>query len=139
MKYIFTIIITLFAFNFGTAQASEVAHETILAQGIEQVKFDLDTKNIEVKRTKGSRIIVESSIKISIPNPTLLKYLVKSNRYQLETSIDAATSTMTIARKKNTNVLIVKGKECTEEFKYTIFLPENIKFSNSSSVSASNK
>lgn len=139
MKYIFSIIIALFAFNFSVAQASEVAHETILAQGIEQVKFDLNTKNIEVKRTKGSRIIVESSIKISIPNPTLLKYLVKSGRYQLETSIDAATGTMTISRKKNTNVLIVKGKECQEEFKYTVFLPENIQFANSSSASASNK
>jgi predicted adenine nucleotide alpha hydrolase (AANH) superfamily ATPase len=139
MKYIFTIIITVFAFSFSMAQASEVAHETIMAQGIEQVKFDLGTKNIEVKRTKGSRIIVESSVKISIPNANLLKYLVKSGRYQLETSIDAATSTLTISRKKNTNVLIVKGKECEEELTYTVLLPEHIKFAGDTSVSASNQ
>lgn len=139
MKNIFAIIILLFAFSYSYGQASDVVHETINVQGIEQVKLNLGTKDVEIKSTKGSRIIVESRITISLPNETLLKYLIDSGRYGLETSTDLATGALTLTRKRNTNVLIVKGAECEEKFAYTIFIPETIKYTEEVSASASNK
>lgn len=112
--------------TFG--QASNVAHETIIVGGIEQVKLDLGTKDVEIKSTKGSRIVVESHVIISLPNETLLHYLIESGRYGLETSIDPASSTITLSRKRNSNILIVKGEQCIEQFSYIIFVPETIKF-----------
>ena len=138
MKNILALIITLFAFSFSYGQASDVAHQTVMAQGIEQVKLDLGTKSVEIKQTKGSRIIIESRVTLSIPNQTLLNYLIDAGRYGLETSVDPATATMTIKRKRNNNLLIVKGQECEEQFHYTIFLPESVKFSEDISTSASN-
>jgi len=129
----------LLAFSFSFGQASNVAHETITVNGIEQIKLDLGTKDVEIKSTKGSRIIVESRVTISLPNETLLKYLIESGRYGLETSIDAATGTMTLARKRNSNILIVRGEECEERFSYIIFVPETIKYTEDVSASASNK
>ncbi len=136
MKYIFSLLLALCCFNSSFAQASDIAHETIMAQGVEQVKLDLGTKDVEIKRTKGSRIIVESRVTLSIPNETLLKYLIDSGRYGLETTIDNSTGVMTISRKRNANVLIVKGQECEEKFAYRIFIPESIKFTEEVSASA---
>ncbi len=135
MKHILFALFLSFTTCFAFAQSTDVAHETINAQGVEQVKFDLGTKDVVVKTTKGSRIIVESRVTISIANETLLKYLIDSGRYGVETNIDASSGVMTITRKRNKNVLIVKGQECEEKFSFTIFLPEGIKFTESSSAS----
>ena len=135
MKHILFALFLSFTACFAFAQSTDVAHETINAQGVEQVKFDLGTKDVVVKTTKGSRIIVESRVTISIANETLLKYLIDSGRYGVENNIDASSGVMTIARKRSKNVLIVKGQECEEKFSFTIFLPEGIKFTESSSAS----
>jgi len=129
MKQLFLLFLTTLAFAstiFG--QASDVAHETINAMGVEHIKLDLGTRDIEIKSTKGSRVIIESRVTISMPNETLLKYLIDSGRYGVETSTDASNGTLTIARKRSSNVLIVKGKECEEKFGYIVFIPESIKF-----------
>ena len=139
MKNIFATLLFLFALSYCYGQSTRYPHETITVAGIEQIKLDLGTKDVEIKPTKGSRIIVESRVTISLPNETLLKYLIESGRYGLETSIDAATGTMTLSRKRNSNILIVKGEECEEHFSYIIFVPESIKFTEEVSASASNK
>jgi hypothetical protein len=139
MKYLFATLLFITTLSFSYGQASNVAHETITVAGIEQLKLDLGTKDIEIKSTKGSRLIVESRVTISLPNETLLKYLIDSGRYGLETSVDPATGTMTLSRKRNTNILIVRGEECEERFSYVIFVPEAIKFTEEISASASNK
>jgi len=135
MNHIIFALLFSFTACFAFAQSTDVAHETVNAQGVEQVKFDLGTKDVIIKTTKGSRIIVESRVTISLSNETLLKYLIDSGRYGVESAIDASTGVMTIARKRTKNVLIVKGQECEEKFSFTIFLPEGIKFSESSSAS----
>ncbi|WP_264790290.1 hypothetical protein [Aureispira anguillae] len=136
-------IIVFFAFVFSSnlsAQATASANETITVSNISTINLDLDSDNIEIKETKGSRVIIESHITLeTINNTTLLEFLVNSGRYALKNEADASTQTLTITRKKVSNVLLIKGEECKETVRYVVLVPASVKFVNTSSSTASIK
>lgn len=126
MKYLFVIVL-LFACSICFAQATVSTNQTISVGSSSSLQLDLNAKTIEIKKTKGSRVVIELHVTLSnMPNNGLLDYLVKAGRYELVTSIDASDKTLTIKRKVNSNVILVKGRECTEKIRYVVLVPESI-------------
>lgn len=127
MKHLFAIILLLSS-SICFAQATASTNQMISVGDIASLQLDLKAETIEIKKTKGSRVIIESHITLSnMTNGALLEYLVKAGRYQLITSMDASDKSLTIKRKINSNVILVKGKECTEKIRYVVLVPESIK------------
>lgn len=139
MKNIINIIsILLLAVSITFGQASNVSQEIISTAGAAQLILDLGTEHITIKSTKGSRILVETNISLSTPNEKMLDFLISSGRYSLIVSNDPASGALTITRKRNLNILIVKGVECVETYSYVIFVPESISFTSTNTTVAHN-
>ena len=139
MKNIINIIsILLLAVSITFGQASNVSQEIISTAGAAQLILDLGTEHITIKSTKGSRILVETNISLSNPNEKMLDFLISSGRYSLIVSNDPASGALTITRKRNLNILIVKGVECVETYSYVIFVPESISFTSTNTTVAHN-
>ncbi|MFT5645606.1 MAG: hypothetical protein ACI976_000279 [Aureispira sp.] len=140
MKYFIAILFSIILSSSLFAQAMASTNELILATNIEILNLDLDSDNIEIKETKGSRIIIESYIKLTtVSSNALLSFLVNSGRYSLENKRDVTTQTLNIGCKKTRNVLLVKGKECEEVIFYKILVPASVKVVNTKSPIASIK
>lgn len=138
MKIFTTILFAFILSGSLFAQATSSTNEMITVANITTINLDLESENIEIKETKGSRVIIESHIKLeTINNTTLLEFLVTSGRYSLANSVDATTQTLTITRKKVNNVLVVKGEECKENIRYVVLVPSSVKMVNTSSATAS--
>jgi hypothetical protein len=135
------IIITLFFAMCSCclfAQIKQTIHRTFVAEDITQVQLNLGTANIEIRETKGSRVLVEITIGADVPSEAMMNFLIENKRYDLEQELNAQTSTLILSSKKNLNVLMVKGKECKEELSYVIYLPMKIKHAGSESSSSKN-
>lgn len=137
MKFFTTILFALIISGNMLAQATSSTNEMISVTNISIINLDLESDNIEIKETKGSRVIIESHIKLeTINNTTLLEFLVSSGRYNLNNSVDATTQTLTITRKKNNNVLLVKGEECKESIHYIVLVPSTVKVVNTTATAS---
>lgn len=116
------------AFSVSFAQATASTNQMINSGTISSLELDLRSENIEIKSTKGSRIIIESHVTLeNMNNNNMLEYLIKAGRYELITSIDASSKTLTIQRKINSNVILVKGQECTEKLRYVVLVPASVR------------
>lgn len=118
--------------SFG--QVSKTLHQTFFLDGAEKVNINVVAKDIRMEETKGTRILVETKVTISLPNARLLDFVCNSRRYDLVATVDATTKELTIASKKSNDVIIVKGEECLETLEYIIYMPANVKFSNNSTI-----
>lgn len=105
----------------------KVAEHIVLGEGITYLKINLPANQVELKTTKGSRILVETTITLSTTNEHLLDYLIQTGRYNLRPIEDKTTHTLTLKKNQqlSNGVLIVKGKEVKEEFIYTIYIPSD--------------
>ncbi len=130
MKNILLILLVNCCFlTAALAQVTRTASQTITAGTATTVNLDLGSNDVEIAETKGSRIIVEASIGLDkLDNVNLLEFVIKTGRYELESKLDNTTQTLTITRKKNLNILMVKGQECKENVKYKILIPSSVKF-----------
>ena len=138
MKNLITFFLAIFVTSNLLAQATRSTHNAITATNITTLNLELDTEDIVVKETKGTRIIIESHITLeTISNVTLLEFLIKSGRYDIENKVNAITQTLSISRKKANNVLLVKGEDCKESVRYVILIPSSVKFVNTNSSTAS--
>ena len=136
-----TLLLVIFSFCLvatTSAQVSRTTSQTVSAATAITVNLDLDASDIEIVETKGSRIVIESSITLHQMNNTrLLDFVIKSGRYELDSNFDNTTRTLTIERKKNRDVLVIKGEECKETVKYKILIPTSVKFVNQNGSTAS--
>ena len=140
MKLVFTLCcLWLGCLLPCAAQSSKVIHQTFTLDGAEKVNINVVGSRIEMKETKGSRILVETTVKLSMPNDRLLDYVANSGRYDLEKELDEGKKELILASKKSNNVLIVKGKECYEEISYIFYLPSAVRVVNNSTISNMNK
>lgn len=123
------LLLTLVACSASLqAQATASTNQTITTQGVDQLELNLFSPDVEIRETKGSRLIVESHITIEgLSNSALLDYVIKAGRYDLETKSDASTQTLTLTRKTDVRVLMSKGQECTERVRYIVLVPSAIK------------
>ncbi|CAA6799548.1 MAG: Unknown protein [uncultured Aureispira sp.] len=126
-KLLFISLFCLFLSHFCLGQVSKKTYQTILANNVDLVKIHIEGANVEVKETKGSRILVETVIRLSVPNEALLNFVIKNGRYTLVQTQDESRRELLLEVKKDKNVILVKGEACTEQVTYTIYVPSFIK------------
>lgn len=122
--------------SFCAAQYKHTKHSTFVLENINQVKLDLGNSKIDVRETKGSRVLVEITAAAGVPNESMMNFLVESGRYELVSETDLSSGTLILSKKKDNNVIIIKGKECVEELSYVIYIPSSIKFINATMTSS---
>ncbi|MCP4438022.1 MAG: hypothetical protein GY810_03685 [Aureispira sp.] len=127
MKYFILTLISCLGITYLSAQnASKNIHQIINIEQEElpsSVHIHIQSGNVEVKKAAGSRIWVCGSAKISIPNLYFLDHLIKNGRYELELTGDNRAIRI---EDKQKGSIMVKGQDCKEEIKYTIYVPEDI-------------
>lgn len=111
--------------TFG--QISKNTHQTIITDNIESVRINIKDATVEIKETKGSRILVETNIVLSVPNEALLNFVIENGRYELVQIINATTRQLTIESKKDKNIIVVKGEACAERISYIIYVPTTMR------------
>lgn len=131
-----TFLLTMVAFTFCSAQYKHTKHSTFVLEGVNQVKLDLGSSQVDVRETKGSRVLVEITASANVPNESMMNFLVESGRYELLAETDLSNGTLILSKKKDNNVIIIKGKECIEELSYVIYIPSSIKFINATMTSS---
>lgn len=94
-----------------------------MTQDAETIIVDIKGDEVEIKETKGTRILVETLVKLSLPNEALLNFVIESGRYELIKKYNASTRVLSLESKKNRNIIIVKGDECVENIIYKIYIP----------------
>ncbi len=133
-KSLLSLLIFCCISGMACGQVSKTLHQTFTLDNAEKVNINVVGKNIELKETKGSRILVETKVTISLQNPRLLDFIANSGRYNLIKTINSGTKELTLASKKSNDVIIVKGEECQEVLEYLIYLPKSVKFANNSTI-----
>ncbi len=112
-----------------SAQANKGLHQFFVLDGAyEKVELNLKSEDIKVQRVAGSRVIIETFVTLGTPNTKMLDYLAEKGRYELQANAENADATLQIAHKAINNKIIVQGQECSETFKYIIYIPESVKF-----------
>ena len=122
-KLLSTSLFFTFSLCCCIGQISKITYQTIMTQDAETIIIDIKGDEVEIKETKGTRILVETLVKLSLPNEALLNFVIESGRYQLIKKYNSSTRELSLKSKKNRNIIIVKGNECQEEIKYKIYIP----------------
>lgn len=115
------------ALHYSHGQISKKTYQTIITDNAETVKINIQDADVELKETKGTRILIETSIQLSVANEALLNFVIENGRYELVQTVDAAARELVIASKTDKNVIVVKGETCKEHITYTIYIPTNMK------------
>ena len=126
-KLLFT---SLFCFLLNYAcvgQVSKKTYQTIIAKNTEVLRVDIEGAKIEFKETKGTRVLVEMAVKLSVPNEALLNFVIGNGRYELTQTKDESKRELLLEAKKNKNVILVKGALCAETVTYTIYVPASMR------------
>jgi hypothetical protein len=134
LRLFFILLLCWFGTEVCFCQVSKTLHQTFTLDATEKVNINVVAKKIEMKETKGTRILVETKVTISLPNNRLLDFVCNSGRYDLTKTVDATTRELTISSKKTNDVIVVKGQECVETLEYTIYMPASVKYSNNSTL-----
>ncbi len=135
--FIFTLLAFVAAYTFCSAQMhKQTVHRTFVVENITQVRLQL-TGNVEIRETKGSRVLVEITASAAVPSEAMMNFLVENGRYEVISDIDATAGVLTLTTQKPKNVLMVKGQECKEEISYVVYMPTSIKFVNKDAATSS--
>ena len=121
-------LVLIFGSTSMHAQANKTIHQFITLDGAStNVNLNFDSKDVVIYRTPGSRIQLEMSVTIGSPNEKMLDFLIGKGRYDIISTADTEESTFNIAHKQVNAKMIIKGKECSEAFKYVVYIPASIK------------
>jgi len=136
MKQLYLFCTLFFALLAGVceAQITKTIHQTFTLDDATNVDINVVGKNVEIRETKGSRVMVEITIQISEPNERLLDFIINSGRYNLDRTMDVSQGRLKIASKRTNNVIMVKGKECYEQLSYIFYVPAAVKYVNNSTT-----
>ncbi len=126
------IIPLLFFLCFFAEMRGQASNKTsqiaILPTGVTKIRINAPSNRIQVLKTKGTRISIETAIRINAGTLPLLDYLIKSGRYELDVIVDGQTNILTLSPPKSNKVLLVKGEECQEAVTYKIHIPETVDY-----------
>ena len=114
----------LLCYSVSYSQVTTILHQAFSTDGASTIRINIDEENLKVKETKGSRVIIETRISISLPNKNLLDFIAENGRYDLIKSYDTSTKEIVLSSQEHKNVLIVKGEVCEEMLDYTVYLPQ---------------
>lgn len=126
-RLLFVSLFCLFLSHLCLSQVSKKTYQTIIANNTEVIRINIEGATIELKETKGTRILVETSIKLSVPNEALLNFVIGNGRYELIQTKDESKRELLLEGKKDKNVILVKGNLCAESITYTIYVPSSMK------------
>lgn len=139
MRLFLSILIAISFCVSAFGQVSQRVHQTITASSINTLSLELNSTEVEVLKTRGSRMIIETVVTLDkVSKASILNYLVEVGRYELVATVDASTQTMVVKPKIKKNTLVIKGKECKEHYSYRILVPEGISFVQNNSATVSN-
>jgi len=126
-RLLFVSLFCLLLSHLCLGQVSKKTYQTIIANNTEVIRINIEGATIELKETKGTRILVETSIKLSVPNEALLNFVIGNGRYELIQTKDESKRELLLEGKKDKNVILVKGNLCAESITYTIYVPSSMK------------
>lgn len=119
----FLFFLCFFAEVRGQA-SSKISQIATLPSGVTKIRIHIPRSQVEILKTRGTRIFIQTAIHINIGTFSLLDYLVKAQRYQINVLMNEQTEMLVLSPSKNNNVLVVKGTECEELVTYKIHIPE---------------
>ncbi|MCH2044921.1 MAG: hypothetical protein MK212_12455 [Saprospiraceae bacterium] len=106
-------------------KVEKVTHQAFKTDEIVKVRFNIDPDIIEVRSTRSSRVLVETTIEMGSPSMPLLEYAIGTGRYELESVVEGGI--MTITPKPRKHDIVIKGERVPENLKYVIMVPESLK------------
>lgn len=112
--------------NSNAQTSNTIPQLYTLKNEVSILKLNIPKNHVEVFKTKGTRISIETSIHLGMGTLPLLDYLTKNGRYELIASTDSQNSTLVLSPKKNQKILLIKGEECPEKVRYKIHIPDSI-------------
>lgn len=123
----FFATVLLFAAK-AEAQANKGINQFFANSGsYKTLQLDLLSGDVKIKTTPGTRISVEMTVTLSNPNEKLLDMLAEKGRYELVQTEDTTANLLQIVHKQPSSKVILRGEECVETYRYTIYVPETFK------------
>lgn len=116
----------LFAEVHGQA-SHKISQIVLVPVGTSKLIINVPNNQLEILKTKGTRISVEIAVRLNKGSFPLLEYLAENGRYQIKVQEDGLTKELRLSPNTKKNVLLVKGSECEEIITYKIHIPEYIK------------
>lgn len=119
----------LFAFLFVGALAANAqlarkgTQQAFSTEGVNTIRFNIDPNQVEVRTTRGTRVLVEINVAINGTMP-LLDYAIGTGRYNMTAVTEG--STLTISPNDRNQAIIIRGETIREELTYTIYMPEHL-------------
>lgn len=104
--------------------SSKTSQIATLPSGVTKIRINIPRNQVEIFKTRGTRIFIQTAIRINTGIFSLLDYLVKTERYQIDVLMNDQTEVLILSPSKNNNVLVVKGAECEEFITYKVHIPE---------------
>lgn len=124
-------LLFILAFILGTAVQAQSSRKStqqaFVTDNINRIRFNIDPNNIEVKTTRGTRLIIEINVAIN-SSMTLLDYAIGTGRYNVEQVVEG--DVMTINPSERKQAIMIRGQEIQEEITYTIYMPEHLEQKN---------
>ncbi|MBL4649492.1 MAG: hypothetical protein JKY03_07140 [Aureispira sp.] len=111
-----------------SAQVSTYLNQSFNIEAAQFISIQVNSTNLKIKYTQGTRILVETKVSLSIDNLTLLHFITQKGRYDLIKKLDANTKCLKLVPKNKQNLILIKGKELQENISYTIYIPQKMAF-----------
>jgi len=125
MKNLFILSI-LFLVSFSVVAQSEFTTISLHSTDASIVSVENEDAVITIEPTRGSRVIIETTVKLSISNDALAEFIKNQNRHSV--SIDETTNgQMTIKYLKPSTINSTTTSNIEEKVYITIKVPNTVK------------
>lgn len=128
MKQFLIAIFLLLGIGTTHAQIQKVIHQMHpLSDYCQIINLDIENPDLEVYYTSGSRIMIETHVKLKHSNSSIMDFMVKHGRYDLSFEEQKEGREYLIKTKKQLPEIKLKGKKLEEEISYILYVPRTIK------------
>jgi len=128
LKFFVPILFLFLSTSIYAQTSQKVPQIHTLPSGVAKIHIDVPSNRVEILKTKGNRISIETNVRLALGSLPLLEYLIKNGRYELTALADNELHELTLSPKKNQKVLLIKGQQCSEIVTYKIHIPESVEF-----------
>lgn len=140
MKHILCFLLVFFCAQVAVdAQVDKVIHQTFEVGAAKKINITVTGERVDIRPTKGSRVLVETTVELSNANARLLDYIVNNGRYDLVSTQNQTNNELELSSIKTRNVIMIRGKECKEKISYVIYIPESVEYANNSTIETASK
>lgn len=122
-------LMTSFQYSFSQGHVSQYLHQILNSETEKDnpptnLFLKLHTSNVEIKYTRGSRVMITGKVLLGISNIFFLDVLIEKGRYELFLSSDGGSGLR--LEDKSRQPMILQGEQCREEVTYVIYIPETV-------------